>query len=50
MGVLNFSLYDRRRDGIRVKQAGRGGIGTVLRDKRIRAVVVRYKGVSYNFV
>ncbi len=48
MGVLNFSLYDRRRDGIRVKQAGRGGIGTVLRDKRIRAVVVRYKGVGQN--
>jgi aldehyde:ferredoxin oxidoreductase len=24
MGVLNFSLYDKRRGGIRVKQAGRG--------------------------
>ncbi|MBU0928047.1 MAG: aldehyde:ferredoxin oxidoreductase [Spirochaetes bacterium] len=48
MGVLNFSLYDKRRDGIRVKQAGRGGIGTVLRDKKIRALVVRYKGVVQN--
>lgn len=48
MGVLNFSLYDKRRDGIRVKQAGRGGIGTVLRDKKIRALVVRYKGVTQN--
>ncbi|GAB1457962.1 hypothetical protein MASR2M48_32700 [Spirochaetota bacterium] len=48
MGVLNFSLYDRRREGIRVKQAGRGGIGTVLRDKKIRALVCRYKGVTQN--
>ncbi len=48
MGVLNFSLYDKRRDGVRVKQAGRGGIGTVLRDKRIRALVCRYKGVTQN--
>jgi aldehyde:ferredoxin oxidoreductase len=46
MGILNFSLYDKRRGGIRVKQAGRGGIGTVLRDKRIRAVVCRYRGVE----
>jgi len=46
MGVLNFSLWDKRREGIRVKQAGRGGIGTVLRDKRIRALVVRYAGVQ----
>lgn len=48
MGVLNFSLYDRRREGIRVKQAGRGGIGTVLRDKRILALVCRYEGVKQN--
>ena len=48
MGVLNFSLYDKRRQGIRVKQAGRGGIGTVLRDKRIRAVVCRFRGVEQN--
>jgi len=46
MGLLNFSLYDKRRQGIRVKQAGRGGIGTVLRDKKIRAIVVRYAGVE----
>lgn len=48
MGVLNFSLYDRRRKGIRVKQAGRGGIGSVLRDKHILAVVCRYEGVKQN--
>ncbi len=48
MGLLNFSLYDKRRAGIRVKQAGRGGIGTVLRDKKIRALVCRFKGVGQN--
>jgi aldehyde:ferredoxin oxidoreductase len=40
IGCLNFSLYDRRRKAPRFKQAGRGGIGTVFRDKRIKAVVV----------
>ncbi len=46
MGCLNFSLYDRRRRALRYKQAGRGGIGTVLRDKKVRAIVVRSPGVS----
>ncbi len=41
LGCLNFSLYDRRRRDLRFKQAGRGGIGTVFRDKRIKALVVR---------
>jgi aldehyde:ferredoxin oxidoreductase len=41
MGCLNFSLYDRRRKDLRYKQAGRGGIGTVLRDKKIKAVIVK---------
>ncbi len=40
MGCLNFSLYDRKRRDLRYKQAGRGGIGTVFRHKRIRAVIV----------
>ncbi len=40
MGCLNFSLYDRKRKAPRFKQAGRGGIGTVFRDKQIKAVVV----------
>ncbi|MBL8965911.1 MAG: hypothetical protein JNG85_02815, partial [Spirochaetaceae bacterium] len=48
MGLLNFSLYDKRRAGIRVKQAGRGGIGRVFRDKKIRAVVCRFRGVEQN--
>jgi len=42
IGLLNFSLYDRRRRGCRVKQAGRGGIGTVFRDKGLKALVCRY--------
>jgi aldehyde:ferredoxin oxidoreductase len=46
MGCLNFSLYDRRRKDLRYKQAGRGGIGTVLRDKKIKALVVRSKRVK----
>jgi len=41
VGCLNFSWYDLRRKGTRLKQAGRGGIGTVFRDKKIKAVVVR---------
>lgn len=41
MGCLNFSLYDRKRKALRFKQAGRGGIGTVFRDKHIKALVVR---------
>jgi aldehyde:ferredoxin oxidoreductase len=48
MGILNFSLFDKRRNGIRVKQAGRGGIGTVFRDKKITALVCRFSGVSQN--
>jgi len=41
IGCLNFSLYDRKRKAPRYKQAGRGGIGTVFRDKRIKALVVK---------
>jgi len=44
LGCLNFSLYDMRRKAIRVKQAGRGGIGSVLRNKRIAALVVKHPG------
>jgi aldehyde:ferredoxin oxidoreductase len=44
IGCLNFSWYDVRRQRVRFKQAGRGGIGTVLRDKKIKALVVKYSG------
>ncbi len=40
MGCLNFSWWDWRRGSVRFKQAGRGGIGTVLRHKQIKALVV----------
>jgi len=45
-GCLNFSFYDPRRQKIRLKQAGRGGIGTVFRDKGIKALVVKKSGVN----
>ncbi len=46
IGLLNFSFYDSRRKITRLKQAGRGGIGTVFRDKKLRALVVRFSGLS----
>lgn len=46
IGLLNFSFYDKRRKVQRLKQAGRGGIGTVLRDKKIKAIVVKFSGVK----
>ncbi|MDD3824489.1 MAG: aldehyde ferredoxin oxidoreductase C-terminal domain-containing protein [Anaerolineae bacterium] len=46
IGCLNFSFYDPRRQVTRLKQAGRGGIGTVLRKKKVKALVVKYEGVS----
>ena len=44
IGCLNFSWYDVGRKIHRYKQAGRGGIGTVLRNKKIKAIVVKYSG------
>lgn len=46
IGMLNFSFYDARRKEVRLKQAGRGGIGTVFRNKKIKAVVVKIPGVK----
>jgi aldehyde:ferredoxin oxidoreductase len=40
MGCLNFSWWDPKRKAARLKQAGRGGTGTVFRDKKIKALVV----------
>lgn len=39
---LNLSYYDPRRDEIRIKQAARGGCGTVFRNKKIKGVVIHY--------
>jgi aldehyde:ferredoxin oxidoreductase len=46
--MLNFSFYDSRRKKVRLKQAGRGGIGTVLRNKKVRAIVAKIPGVKGN--
>ena len=43
---LNISYYDPKRKEVRIKQAARGGAGTVLRDKKIKAIVVRYSQLS----
>ncbi|HUS87193.1 MAG TPA: aldehyde ferredoxin oxidoreductase C-terminal domain-containing protein [Bacteroidales bacterium] len=48
IGMLNFSFYDPKRKTVRLKQAGRGGIGTVFRDKKIRALVCKCPGVKGN--
>jgi aldehyde:ferredoxin oxidoreductase len=40
-GIINSLYFDRRRNRIRAKQAGRGGTGTVMRAKGLRGVVVK---------
>lgn len=46
MGCLNFSWFDTKRGRSRNKQAGRGGIGTVMAHKGVKAIVVRWDGVT----
>jgi aldehyde:ferredoxin oxidoreductase len=48
IGMLNFTFYDNKRKKIRLKQAGRGGTGTVLRDKKIKAIVAKIPGITGN--
>jgi aldehyde:ferredoxin oxidoreductase len=45
-GILNISFYDPRRKVARMKQHGRGGLGTVLRDKKVKAIVAKIKGFT----
>jgi NADH:ubiquinone oxidoreductase subunit E len=45
LGILNFSFWDWRRNEARLKQAGRGGVGTVFRQKKLTALVVKTKEV-----
>jgi aldehyde:ferredoxin oxidoreductase len=40
-GIINSLFYDKRRKRMRCKQAGRGGTGTVMRAKGLRAIIVR---------
>jgi aldehyde:ferredoxin oxidoreductase len=46
IGCLNFSWYDKPRQQVRLKQAGRGGIGTVFAHKGIKAIVARWDRVG----
>jgi aldehyde:ferredoxin oxidoreductase len=46
IGCLNFSWYDVKRSRTRLKQAGRGGLGTVFADKGLKAVVARWDTVT----
>ncbi len=48
IGMLNVSFYDTKKKEIRLKQAGRGGIGSVFRNKKIKAVVAKVSGVKGN--
>jgi aldehyde:ferredoxin oxidoreductase len=48
IGMLNFTFYDMKRKLVRLKQAGRGGIGTVLRDKKVKALVAKVKSIGGN--
>jgi aldehyde:ferredoxin oxidoreductase len=45
-GCLNFSFFDIRRKTARIKQAGRGGLGTILRDKKVKAIVVKVDEIT----
>jgi len=48
IGMLNFSFYDPKKKKVRLKQAGRGGIGSVFRNKKIKALVCKIPGVKGN--
>ena len=46
IGCLNFSWFDTERKRARIKQAGRGGIGSVFADKGLKAIVARWDTVT----
>lgn len=48
IGMLNFTFYDMKRGKVRLKQAGRGGIGTLMRQKNVRAIVAKVPRVTGN--
>lgn len=41
IGCLNVSFWDWKRRIPRLKQAGRGGLGTVFRNKKLKAIVAK---------
>jgi aldehyde:ferredoxin oxidoreductase len=49
IGMLNFTFYDMKRGKVRLKQAGRGGLGTLMRQKNVRAIVAKVPRVTGNF-
>jgi aldehyde:ferredoxin oxidoreductase len=46
MGCLNFSWWDMRRNVPRYKQAGRGGIGSVFRNKKLKAIAIKFEKIT----
>ena len=46
LGCVNSIYYDVRRKRCRAKQAGRGGLGTVMRDKGVWGVMVKFNGAQ----
>jgi aldehyde:ferredoxin oxidoreductase len=47
-GCLNFSYYDKKRKSYHFKQAGRGGTGTVFRDKKVKALVAKLSTMKFD--
>jgi aldehyde:ferredoxin oxidoreductase len=45
---LNVSYYDPKKKEVRYKQAARGGAGRVMRDKKIKAILVKFTGITGN--
>ena len=43
IGMLNFSFYDSKRKKVRLKQAGRGGIGSVFEIKKLKLLFARFR-------
>ncbi len=46
IAMLNFSFWDWRRGVTRLKQAGRGGIGMVFRNKGLKALVAKNRDIT----
>ena len=47
-GIINSVYYDRPRKRVRAKQFGRGGTGTVMTGKGLRAIVVKSNAAKSN--
>lgn len=41
IGCVNVSFYDWKRGAVRLKQAGRGGLGSVLMNKKVKGIVAK---------